>query len=363
MMRRLLQLDELTPTVKLEWTVMLCLYDETDWSDLDWTGQALVLRSKGQMKWWFLKRFAWPGVVAAYRYLLVVDEDADFGPRFDPVLLLDIMQRNRVQFAQPALLSAPHLLEFPILARSNLTLTSQRLVCHLEAPVGRWTNFIQSTSALIFSSMAYSSCIWPLVAEDLVTGAGLDRVWFSFCSGLGLNRFAMYVCLIPSIAFIPDYLADLTHCPYMSLTRRLPRLGSLIRLELCTILWVRLQHINSAILSSRNHRKCLIPPAPTWTYCAESLPATTQSHFEILSFLDEAVYLGGKKFSVFWEFARSLPLSMATAPQPADGLAETHGFHWGCNVPSSGPSTAICTVVSGVGADHPSFERGFALLE
>lgn len=64
--------------------VIIFAYDDADWSELP--DDVVVVRAHRQLKYWFVKRFMSPPVVAdgAYEYVFLVDEDVDVS-KFDPV--------------------------------------------------------------------------------------------------------------------------------------------------------------------------------------------------------------------------------------------------------------------------------------
>jgi hypothetical protein len=57
---------------------MLFHYDESDWSKFPWYNKVISIRFPGQMKWWYVKRFVVPEVVAPYEYIGFWDEDVAY---------------------------------------------------------------------------------------------------------------------------------------------------------------------------------------------------------------------------------------------------------------------------------------------
>jgi hypothetical protein len=167
---------------------MLLLYDNSDWSTFSWSRQAVVVRAPGNLKWWFVKRFLWPGIVNAYDYLAIIDDDVELPPNFNFVEMINLIRRNDIHVAQPALLPSSRNIAHSVTVWKNFT---QIPFGAAKTPSGRWTDFVQSGPFTIFQRDTYQKCIWPSIAEDLTSGSGLDRIWFSECKEHGLSRFAM----------------------------------------------------------------------------------------------------------------------------------------------------------------------------
>jgi hypothetical protein len=57
---------------------MVMLYDTSDWSQMAWLSDVIIIRFPKQMKWWYIKRFVTPELVDSYEYVGIFDEDVGF---------------------------------------------------------------------------------------------------------------------------------------------------------------------------------------------------------------------------------------------------------------------------------------------
>eukprot|EP00698_Gefionella_okellyi_P007251 TRINITY_DN1760_c0_g1_i1.p1 TRINITY_DN1760_c0_g1~~TRINITY_DN1760_c0_g1_i1.p1 ORF type:complete len:433 (-),score=87.27 TRINITY_DN1760_c0_g1_i1:716-2014(-) len=155
---------------------VLFVYDGSDYSEFEWHSDVLIVHAKGQMKWWFAKRFLHPDIVSNYDYIFVWDDDLDVSD-MSVMQLVHIMQRFRIDIAQPALVGevGGHWPE--VLPQRNTT-------------YGRWTNFAE-VMAPVFSRRAWRTCVYDLLQFDLSSGYGVDAVMQQFCAGRGVCRQAV----------------------------------------------------------------------------------------------------------------------------------------------------------------------------
>lgn len=168
------------------YTVMLFLYDNSSWVAEDIYSTAITVHAGAQMKWWFVKRFIQPAVVAAYRALVLIDDDVDWP--FDLTQVVDLMEKHDVSIAQPA--------RSPDERRDSL---SYRLTKrHPDADL-RASDFVECGPLTVVRSSAWP-CVWDAVDGACSSGWGLDMVWCRWATehcGLGdracaiLDRFVM----------------------------------------------------------------------------------------------------------------------------------------------------------------------------
>jgi hypothetical protein len=85
--------------------VMLFVYDTSDWREEPWASHpgVVTVRAAGQMKWWYFKRFLAPDVVAAYQWVLLLDDDVDLAATdFSLGTMTATMAAAGLRLAQPA---------------------------------------------------------------------------------------------------------------------------------------------------------------------------------------------------------------------------------------------------------------------
>ena len=152
--------------------VLLCTYDDTDWSTEPWASSTRVVtvRASGQMKWWFVKRFMAPAVVAGYEYVTLLDDDVSLpASMFSLPVFLHTLRRHGVAIGQPS-----HG------ARGGTTF--QFLEHDPAGPaVGWWTNFVECGPLLAVHTAVWP-CVWDLLQPDVTSGYGYDLVWGPVCA-------------------------------------------------------------------------------------------------------------------------------------------------------------------------------------
>jgi len=193
--------------------VLVLAYDATDWDAVaaggaaggvagTWAEDATVVRRRGHMKWWLVKRFLHPDLASsgAYGWVLILDEDAALGPRFSPEAFFRSLERHGVLIGQPLHADASNT-SFPFLQRGHA-----RALVALEgykwrgdntlegAPTGRsgreegtsaavlWTTMVECGPVTAFDAQAVWPCVWGLLEPDLASGFGYDLLWASACA-------------------------------------------------------------------------------------------------------------------------------------------------------------------------------------
>lgn len=153
-------------------TVVLLVYDASDWRDVAAATQATVVRAPGQMKWWYVKRFLHPDLVpgaadGGYSHVVVLDEDVTLAPGFDARRFFGLATRLGLDLVQPAHDAVPPGTRLePFLVRD-----ARRAVDAHGGFVGYRTNFVECGPFVAVSARAWR-CVWGLLQPDLVTGFG-----------------------------------------------------------------------------------------------------------------------------------------------------------------------------------------------
>lgn len=152
-----------------EFTVMLFIYDDSEWLHFPWFRRVVSVRAFGQMKWWFIKRFLTPVVVqeeGTYDYVLLLDSDVTL-PACEPAAFIRALRDFGVLIGQPAHVEDSQ--------------TTHQLLFRNLSLVGEWTNFVESGPVLAFSTKVWQ-CVWDLLQNDLVVGFGYDMSWGPLCA-------------------------------------------------------------------------------------------------------------------------------------------------------------------------------------
>ncbi|KAL2621248.1 hypothetical protein R1flu_001453 [Riccia fluitans] len=160
-------------------TIVLFHYDGIvdEWNDLEWSKTAIHINVRKQTKWWYVKRFLHPDVVAPYDYIFVWDEDLDL-ENFNAEKYIELVKKYGLEISQPALASPPD-----VEPTWRMTKRQDGVEVH-KSTVERdgWcTNpnlppcagFVE-IMAPVFSRKAWR-CVWHMIQNDLVHGWGLDH--------------------------------------------------------------------------------------------------------------------------------------------------------------------------------------------
>lgn len=170
-------------------SVMLFHFDDADFSVYEWYDKCVHVYAKGQMKWWFIKRFVTPQLALSYEYIFLFDDDLDV-QYFDPIKYLNLMLQHELHLSSPAQKPIPGM---PKTSVWQLMMQSPEVSG--ENPV-RKTNFVECASPVV-SGRAWE-CIWGTLQNDLSSGWGYDLLWYSECEHL-LRHHTGIVDMLPVI--------------------------------------------------------------------------------------------------------------------------------------------------------------------
>jgi hypothetical protein len=133
-----------------------------------------VVRAPG-MKWELLRAHLPPERAAPYAWVFAWDDDLD-ARGFDPHAFLDVMRRNGLELAQPALTRDSH--------------ASHPLTLQADAKVGRFTDFVE-IMAPVFRADAWARFHRLLDPQLSRWGWGLDLYAQNLC---GFERMGIVDC-------------------------------------------------------------------------------------------------------------------------------------------------------------------------
>ena len=163
-----------------EFTVILFVYDMSDWSEFNWLGDIIFIRITKTMKWWFVKHFLHPDVVSAYDYLLLIDEDCNTKGLDVDQMLLDATTYG-VMIGQPANGKGSWGCHDVVRAKIHNIVDENGEVLENITPLGTWTNFVECGPFVFFSSKVWP-CVFSILQPDIVSGYGYDLMWSSACA-------------------------------------------------------------------------------------------------------------------------------------------------------------------------------------
>jgi hypothetical protein len=147
----------------------LFVWDESRFDEPAFSGCRIEQR-RGYKKWDFARELLTPDVCEPYEFLFFWDDDLETS-QFNPELFIEIMLRNQLELAQPALAVGSYF--------------SHRIT--LQQPgIGRLTDFVE-VMAPVYTRAAWRKW-YPMMVPDNQWGWGYDVVARSAC---GYERMAI----------------------------------------------------------------------------------------------------------------------------------------------------------------------------
>jgi hypothetical protein len=152
-----------------------------------------------------MKRFVTPQIAETYEFIYAVDEDSD-PTQLDVDGYNGIIRRHNISVSQPSLsvlsTSKNHEVTYQqfqyvffVFLASCMRFSRSDQIFRFspdESIVGRWTDFVECGPFVVVTSLAWRSCVWDLIQEDLTSGWGLDILWHGYCKArAGIDRFAV----------------------------------------------------------------------------------------------------------------------------------------------------------------------------
>ncbi|XP_051147731.1 uncharacterized protein LOC127262908 [Andrographis paniculata] len=154
-------------------TIVLFHYDgrASEW-DNEWSQRAIHISAKRQTKWWYVKRFLHPNIVAEYEYIFIWDED--FGvENFSAEEYIKVVKKYGLEISQPAVTSTKGLTYKMTLKRDGVEVHWQAVEDNCQSLfLPPCAGFVE-IMAPVFSSNIWS-CVWNMIQNDLVHGWGID---------------------------------------------------------------------------------------------------------------------------------------------------------------------------------------------
>ncbi|KAL3680828.1 hypothetical protein R1sor_023784 [Riccia sorocarpa] len=159
------------------WTILLFHYDGVidQWDDLEWSKTAIHISASKQPKWWYVKRFLHPNVVAPYDYVFVWDEDLDL-ENFDAEKYIELVRKYGLEISQPALGPSDREPQWRMTKRREdveMHNSTQEREGRCTSPILPPCAGFVEIMAPVFSRKAWR-CVWHMIQNDLVHGWGLD---------------------------------------------------------------------------------------------------------------------------------------------------------------------------------------------
>lgn len=142
---------------------LIFVYDNTEFKETIFKKCSFIYE-KG-FKYYFFKKYITPSYCAQYDYIFLWDDDIDI-ENFSPSNFIDIMKRNNLQIAQPALTSESYY-------AVPLTLKNEKY------NIGRYVDYVE-VMCPVFMRDAWRR-IYEIIDEKYPLGRGYDLAWKSVC--------------------------------------------------------------------------------------------------------------------------------------------------------------------------------------
>ncbi|XVE84049.1 hypothetical protein DITRI_Ditri16bG0137700 [Diplodiscus trichospermus] len=158
-------------------TIMLFHYDglTTEWDEFEWSKRAIHVSVPKQTKWWYVKRFLHPDIVAPYDYIFMWDEDLGV-EHFDAEEYIKLVRKHGLEISQPGLDANSGGFTWEMTRkRDNSEVhkdTEERPGWCTDPQLPPCAAFVE-IMATVFSRDAWR-CVWHMIQNDLVHGWGLD---------------------------------------------------------------------------------------------------------------------------------------------------------------------------------------------
>ncbi|TYG62962.1 hypothetical protein ES288_D07G273800v1 [Gossypium darwinii] len=174
------QKDNIDAAVKKfsnNFTIVLFHYDgvTSEWDEFEWSKRAIHVSAPKQSKWWFVKRFLHPDIVAPYDYIFIWDEDLGV-EHFNAEEYIKIVRKHGLEISQPGLDPDSIGLTWAMTMKRNdteiHTRTQERTGWCTDLHLPPCAAFVE-IMATVFSRNAWR-CVWHMIQNDLVHGWGLD---------------------------------------------------------------------------------------------------------------------------------------------------------------------------------------------
>lgn len=162
-------------------TIVMFHFDHVDTSVYDWHEEVVHITAYGQMKWWFVKRFLPPALVAEYEFLFIWDDDlgvdgegadGERGDAFDPLAYMELCRKHKLMLSTPAY-------DRNLTTKDSVWGLMRRKTNYESRPL-RMTNFVEVSSPVIHTQAW--PCVWSTLQNDLSSGWGYDLTWYQLCS-------------------------------------------------------------------------------------------------------------------------------------------------------------------------------------
>ena len=141
---------------------LIFVYDNSSWHSHPGYDHFILIHVKGQIRFWYVKRFLLPSMIKPYKYVWIVDDDSQLN--FNPLHYECVIERLNISLSAPARSAGAW--SHPITQKNEAFVNR----------VGRWTDFVETGPAFVASSAAWL-CIYEYLGAFTGSGWGLDLIW------------------------------------------------------------------------------------------------------------------------------------------------------------------------------------------
>lgn len=157
------------------------VFDNSTWNGHPAYQQSIFIHVDSQIRFWFVKRFVPTTISKQYRYIWILDDDAQL--TFDPKQYECVVDRLSISLSSPSRMKGAW--------RHEVTSFHADYIDR----IGRWTDFVEIGPIFVASSEAWS-CIDYYLDEVINWGWGLDMIWCKMLSTMCFSSNRENVCAV-----------------------------------------------------------------------------------------------------------------------------------------------------------------------
>ena len=141
---------------------MIFVHDNSSWHTHPGYDRFIWIHVQGQLRFWYVKRFALPSMVQSYQYIWILDDDARLN--FDPLQYQCVVKSLKIPLSAAGRL------------RGAIIHPITRVDDGYKDRIGRWTDFVEVGPMFVATSAAWQ-CILRYIDPSTGSGYGVDTIW------------------------------------------------------------------------------------------------------------------------------------------------------------------------------------------
>lgn len=161
---------------------IIAVHDNSNWSSYPDKEQFIWIYVNAQKRFWYLKRFLTPTILRAYKYIWILDDDAQI--LFEPMHYECVATQLNISLSSPGRVEG--------IASHDIMRVNNDFV----SKIGRRTDFLEIGPIVVGTSRAWE-CIWHFLSPFVGLGWGLDLIWCRLLAhNCGFNVTEQNICAV-----------------------------------------------------------------------------------------------------------------------------------------------------------------------